>query len=176
MCERQKLRCVNWHVYKRTMLPSNRSAELIITKWARQVCMCESEHNGTVKLLCKASHDEVSASGLNKLLSEASFIKIWSRKDARNRPSLVENRSAEDKLRRAEGKLRRAEGKLRRAEENSEGRSTLLKRPSENPVFGNNCVLCVDTRSSWSHGNNPNVYLLPIIKLAWTQTGVNAWK
>ena len=30
-------------------------------------------------------------------------------------------------------KLRRVEGKLRRAEENSEGRSTLLKTPSENP-------------------------------------------
>ena len=52
------------------------------------------------------------------------LIEIWSRKDARNRPSLVENRSAEDKL-------RRAEGKLRRAEENSEGQSTLLKKPRQ---------------------------------------------
>ena len=85
-----------------------------------------NRHNGTVKLLCKANHYEVSSSGLNRLLSEASFVEIWSRKDARNRPSLVENRSAEDKL-------RRAEGKLRRAEENSEGQSALLKRPSENP-------------------------------------------
>ena len=156
MCERQKLRCVNWHVYKHTM----RSAELIITKWARQVCMCESEHNGTVKLLCKASHDEVSASGLNKLLLEASFIKIWSRKDARNRPSLVENRSAEDKLRRAEGKLRRAEGKLRRAEENSEGQSALLKRPSKNPAVSsiyNNCF-------SWKPSQN----ILQVYIWKWT--------
>ena len=50
------------------------------------------EHNGTVKLRCKANHDEESMSGRNKLLSEANFIEIWSRKDARNRLSLVENR------------------------------------------------------------------------------------
>ena len=73
------------------------------------------EHNGTVKLRCKANHDEESMSGRNKLLSEANFIEIWSRKDARNRPSLVENPSAEDKLRRAEGKLRR-KGSEERAE------------------------------------------------------------
>ena len=56
-------------------------------------------HNGTVKLLCKANHDEVRTSRLNKLVWEASFIEICSWKDAKNRPSLVENWSAEDKLR-----------------------------------------------------------------------------
>ena len=65
----------------------------------------------------------MSTSGLNKLLSEASFIENWSSKDARNWPSLVENPSAEDKLRRAEGKLRK---------------SALLKQPSENLAI---CIL-----------------------------------
>ena len=78
----------------------------------------------------------MSTSGLNKLLSEARFIEIWSRKDARNRPSLVENLRAEDKS--------------RRVEENSEGRSALLKTPSENPGV---CVCvcacaCVNTMSN----------------------------
>ena len=57
-----------------------------------------------------SSHDEMSARQvLQKLLSEASFIEMGSRKYARNRLSLVDNQNVEDKFRRAEGKLRRAE-------------------------------------------------------------------
>lgn len=56
------------------------------------------KHNETVKLICKANHDEVSARQvLQKLLSEASFIEIGSRKYARNQPSLVANQSVEEK-------------------------------------------------------------------------------
>ena len=44
------------------------------------------------------------------------------------------NNSSHSECKATEGKLRRAEGKFRRAEENSQGRSALLKRPSENPV------------------------------------------
>ena len=69
--------------------------------------MCESAR--VTQWNRQANHDEMSARQvLKKLPSEASFIEIGSRKYARNRLSLVDNQSVEDKFRRAEGKLRRA--------------------------------------------------------------------